>query len=108
MTNHQQMYPELQLFIDGEWLSKGSRNSEEVYNPATGEVLGVLPHATTADLDRALEAAQRGFRVWSAMLPEQRSAILRKAAEILRSKGEQVTSVASMESGKPIAQSRIE
>ncbi len=108
MASYEHLYPELQLFIDGEWISKGSRNSENVINPATGETIGVLPHATQADLDRALAAAERGFKVWSAMLPEKRSEILRKAADILRRNGEQVTRVATMESGKPIAQSRIE
>lgn len=108
MTSYQHLYPELQLFIAGEWVSAGSRKTEDVLNPATGEVLGKLPHATQEDLDRALEATEKGFKVWSSMLPEQRSAILRKAADILRANGEQVTRVASMESGKPLAQSRIE
>lgn len=108
MASYEHLYPELQLFIDGEWISRGERNSEDVLNPATGEVLGVLPHATQADLDRALAAAERGFKVWSAMLPEKRSEILRKAAEILNRNGEQITRVAAMESGKPLAQCRIE
>jgi len=103
-----QLYPELQLFIDGEWIGKGNRNSEAVLNPATGEVLGELPHATQADLDRALAAADRGFKVWSAFLPEKRSEILRKAADLLKQWGDRVTRVATMESGKPLAQSRIE
>jgi succinate-semialdehyde dehydrogenase/glutarate-semialdehyde dehydrogenase len=102
------LYPELQLFIDGEWLSRGNRKSEQVINPATGEVLGELPHATTADLDRALVAVARGFGIWSGFLPEKRSEILRKAADIMKQRGDQITRVASMESGKPIAQSRIE
>lgn len=108
MAPSDKLYPELQLFIDGEWISKGSRTSEQVLNPATGEVLGELPHATTADLDRALAAAERGFKVWSGYLPEKRSEILRKAAGILKQRGDQVTKVASMESGKPLVQSRIE
>ena len=108
MATTDKLYPELQLFIDGEWISKGSRESEQVINPATGEVLGDLPHATKEDLDRALAAAERGFKVWRKVLPEKRSEILRRAAEILKQRGDQVTKVASMESGKPIAQSRIE
>lgn len=108
MATTDKLYPELQLFIDGEWISKGSRKSEPVLNPATGAVLGELPHATTADLDRALAAAARGFKAWSSMLPEKRSDILRKAADLLKQRGDQVTKVATMESGKPIAQSRIE
>ncbi len=108
MSGTPNLYPELQLFIDGEWISKGDRKSELVLNPATGEVLGELPHATTADLDRALASSQKGFKAWSSMLPEKRSEILRKAADLLKQRGDQVTKVASMESGKVIAQSRIE
>lgn len=108
MATTDELYPELQLFIDGEWISKGSRNSEQVINPATGEILGDLPHATVEDLDRALVAAERGFKVWRRILPEKRSEILRRAAEILRQRTDQVTKVASMESGKPLLQSRIE
>ncbi len=104
----QSPYPELQLFIDGEWISRENRRSEQVINPATGEVLGDLPHATREDLDRALAAAEKGFRVWRAMLPEQRSQILRKGAEILASWGDQVCRIATMESGKVLAQTRIE
>jgi len=108
VASYEQLYPELQLFIDGEWISKGERSSENVLNPATGEVLGLLPHATPEDLNRALAAAERGFKVWSAMLPEKRSEILRMAAAIMQKNGEQITRVAAMESGKPLAQCRIE
>jgi succinate-semialdehyde dehydrogenase/glutarate-semialdehyde dehydrogenase len=79
-----------------------------VLNPTTGEVLGELPHATREDLDRALAAADRGFRTWRAFLPEKRSEILRKAASLMKERGDRITRVASMESGKPILQSRIE
>jgi len=102
------LYPPLQLFIDGAWLGVDGRRSEPVLNPATGEVLGELPHATPADLDRALAAAERGFAQWRSLLPEQRGDILRRAAGLLRADGERVARVASLESGKPLAQSRIE
>jgi len=108
MSTPQNLYPELQLFIGGEWISKGARQSESVLNPATGEVLGELPHATTADLDRALAAAEKGFKVWRSYMPEKRGEILRKAAALLNAHGDRITRVASMESGKAIAQSRIE
>ena len=55
-------YPNLQLFIDGEWKS---RDGQPVLNPADDSVLGTVPHATRADLDAALEAAEKGFKVWS-------------------------------------------
>jgi succinate-semialdehyde dehydrogenase / glutarate-semialdehyde dehydrogenase len=108
VSNPASLYPELQLFIDGEWLSKGTRNSESVINPATGEVLGELPHATTADLDRALASAEQGFKIWRSYMPEKRGEIIRKAADLLKARGDQITKVAAMESGKPIAQCRME
>src|SRR5690554_3099902 len=102
------VYPELALFIAGEMVTGGPRAGEEVLNPATGEVLGVLPHATPADLDRALTAAAEGFRVWRAFLPEERGRILRRAASLMRERVETFARTASLESGKPLAQSRIE
>ncbi len=108
MTESNTIYPPLQLFIDGEWISRGSRNCEPVLNPATGEVLGELPHATREDLDRALASSVKGFKTWRALLPEKRSEILRQAAALMKARGDQITTVASMESGKPLQQSRIE
>lgn len=47
------------LYIAGEWLGPEGRDTRAVLNPATGQPLGDLPLATTADMDRALEAAAR-------------------------------------------------
>ena len=51
----------LGLYIDGEWLSGGGRDTHRLLNPATGAGQADLPLATAADLDRALDAAERGF-----------------------------------------------
>lgn len=101
-------YPELSLFIDGEWLGAQGRAVQELVNPATEEVLGPLPHATAADLDRALEAAQRAWPEWRAMLPVQRAKILRKAADLMRARAEDIARLATMEMGKTLAETRIE
>ncbi|MBC7986557.1 MAG: aldehyde dehydrogenase family protein, partial [Sphingomonadaceae bacterium] len=53
-------YPSLHMLIDGERVAGGGRDSFPVVNPATGEKIADLPLATAADLDRALDAAQRG------------------------------------------------
>ena len=78
------MYTDLQLHIDGEWLNGSNRKSEEVINPANGKSLANLPHATKADLDRALDAAQKGLAVWRAMSPYDRAKIMRKTADLIR------------------------
>ena len=56
------MYGKLELYIDGQWLNGDGRKGEDVINPATEKPLGHLPHASTADLDRALEAADEGLQ----------------------------------------------
>ena len=62
------MYTDLGLFIDGQWLNGSGRKGEDVLNPATGKTLAHLPHASAADLDAALAAAEKGFAVWKSDL----------------------------------------
>src|SRR5258706_63057 len=77
-------YPELHLIIDGEKIPVGHRRVHSVVNPASGATLGALPLADAADLDRALAAAQRGFRLWRDAAPQQRAAVLAGAARGVR------------------------
>lgn len=101
-------FPPLFLFIDGEWLGAAGRKSQTSINPATEEELGELPHATPADLDRALAAAQRAWSGWRALLPVARGKILRKAADLLRARAEDIARIATLEMGKSIHETRIE
>jgi succinate-semialdehyde dehydrogenase/glutarate-semialdehyde dehydrogenase len=101
-------YPELFMHVDGEWLGTGDRRVHRVVNPATGQTLGELPLADAADLDRALDAADRGFKVWRATPAEERGRVLKKAADLLRERAERVATVATLEQGKTIHETRIE
>ncbi len=83
-------YPRIQLFIDGEWTDGSTGASEAVYNPATGAVLGTVPHASSEDLDRALAAAERGFKVWSSKTTDERGAILHRAAALIRERADSI------------------
>ncbi|MBZ0140112.1 MAG: NAD-dependent succinate-semialdehyde dehydrogenase [Pseudorhodoplanes sp.] len=102
------MYTDLQLFIDGEWLKGGGRKSEDVLNPVTEKPLAQLPHASTADLDHALEAARRGFATWRAMSAYDRCTIMRKAAGLMRERHDQISRVLVQEQGKVYAEARAE
>ena len=101
-------YPELHMIIDGEKVPVGHRRVHNVVNPATGAALGALPLADAADLDRALAAAQRGFRLWRDAAPAQRAAVLLGAARLLRERQEKIARIATLEEGKTLAESRIE
>ncbi|WP_374528920.1 NAD-dependent succinate-semialdehyde dehydrogenase [Novosphingobium sp.] len=101
-------YPALSMIIDGTRVSGGSRRTHAVINPATGEVLGELPLADAADLDRALETAQRGFEIWRDSTPQQRAAVLQGAARLMLERQEEIARIATMEQGKPLTESRLE
>jgi succinate-semialdehyde dehydrogenase / glutarate-semialdehyde dehydrogenase len=101
-------YTELSLLIGGEWVAEGGRDLLPVINPATEEVLGQVPLATAADLDRALAAARDAYPAWRAMPPNERGRILKRAADLLRERIDHIARIATMEEGKPLAETRIE
>jgi len=101
-------YTDLTLLIGGKWLGSEGRKTSSVINPATEEVIGQVPHATRADLDTALSAAQQGFKTWRAIFPDERGRILKRAAELLRERKEEIARLATTESGKVIHETRIE
>ena len=102
------MYADLHLVIDGERLAAQARPGEPVINPATGAVLAELPHATEADLDRALVAAARAFEGWRRTTPLERSRILRRGADLIRERLDAIALTMTLEQGKPLAESRAE
>ena len=101
-------YPSLHMLIDGERVTGGGRRTHAVVNPATGETLAELPLADAADLDRALETAQRGFRLWRKSTPQQRAAVLQGAARLMLERQEDLARIATMEQGKTLGEARIE
>jgi len=103
-----QQYPDLKLLIGGEWTPKDHREHEPVMNPATGECIGVLPHASKADLDRALDAAEQANPVWRGMSPQDRGKILKRAADLMRERVEHIARIATIEEGKNIHEARME
>ena len=101
-------YPSLHMMIDGEKVTGGGRNTFDVLNPATGEVIDALPMATAYDLDRALEAADKGFKLWRHSTPAQRAAVLNGAADLMIERRETIARIATMEQGKTLPETRIE
>jgi succinate-semialdehyde dehydrogenase/glutarate-semialdehyde dehydrogenase len=98
------MYESLSLYIDGEFIQGGGRAEQDVFDPANGSSLGKLPHATRADLDRALAAAQRAFETWRHVSPMEKSRILRKVAELSRERAQEIGRNITLDQGKPLAE----
>jgi succinate-semialdehyde dehydrogenase/glutarate-semialdehyde dehydrogenase len=103
------MYGELGLFIDGAWRKNGGGNKgEDVLNPATEKPLAHLPHASTSDLDEALESAKKGFAVWRATSAYDRCKIMHKAADLMRERHDAISKIMVLEQGKPYPEARGE
>src|SRR5215469_157966 len=101
-------YPELKLHIDGEWIGAGKRRTHAVVNPASGAVLGELPLADAADLERALHAADKGFRLWKRASADERSRVLKRAANLIRERVDHIARVGTLEEGKTLSETRLE
>jgi succinate-semialdehyde dehydrogenase/glutarate-semialdehyde dehydrogenase len=101
-------YPNVQLFIDGKWRPAASGRTMPVINPATEENVGTVAHADKSDLDEAVAAAEKGFRVWRAISSYDRSKVMRKAADLMRERAEMIATLMTTEQGKILAEAKIE
>jgi succinate-semialdehyde dehydrogenase / glutarate-semialdehyde dehydrogenase len=102
------MYPNVLLFIDGQWGPSAAGRTLPVVNPASGAQIGTVAHAEKADLDRALEAADKGFRKWRKVSAFDRYKIMRKAADLLRERADMIAPLMTQEQGKPLPEARAE
>tara|TARA_R110002020_G_scaffold136630_17_gene304810 strand:- start:25028 stop:26494 length:1467 start_codon:yes stop_codon:yes gene_type:complete len=99
-------YPDLNLYIGGAWRKTGQ--SLPVINPATEDVISEVPVARRQDLDDALEAAERGFRIWRATSPRVRAEVILRAAALMRERADEIAHSITLEHGKPLPQARME
>ena len=106
-TDHITIERSYGLFIDNEFRPARGRDTFEVINPATEEVLSRVAKATPADVDRAVGAARRAHAsVWSKLPGSERAKYLYRIARILQERSREFAVVETMNSGKPIKESR--
>jgi len=102
-------YPEqVLLHIDGKWKPAASGKKLPIINPASETRLGTLAHAEVADLDEALAAAEKGFKVWSKTPAFERYKLMRAAATLVRERADRIARIMTMEQGKPLAEAKGE
>ncbi|MFS0553858.1 aldehyde dehydrogenase [Brevibacillus sp. 179-C9.3 HS] len=94
---------EIKLFIDGEYVSSSVNKTFAVYNPATQEEIARVHEATEADVDRACQAARRAFEAgpWRTMTVKERCVKIRRMAEIILERKEELARLEAMDVGKP-------
>jgi acyl-CoA reductase-like NAD-dependent aldehyde dehydrogenase len=96
------MYPNSTLYINGAWTPSNSGQTLPVVNPASGQQIGTVAHADRTDLDRALEAARKGFNIWREVSAFERSKTMRKAATLMRERAEAIAPVVTLEQGQTL------
>jgi succinate-semialdehyde dehydrogenase / glutarate-semialdehyde dehydrogenase len=102
------MYTSLEHYIDGHWVKASGAKTQEVMNPATSKPIGELAHASKGDLDKALAAADKGFKTWRKVSAFERGKVLRKAADLVRTRADEIAKVLTQEQGKVFMEAKLE
>ncbi|WP_027897420.1 betaine-aldehyde dehydrogenase [Zestomonas thermotolerans] len=99
-------FEEQKLYIGGRYVDASGGATFETVNPANGEVLARVQRATKEDVDRAVASAIEGQKIWAAMTAMQRSRILRRAVDILRERNDELAELETLDTGKPLSETR--
>ncbi len=102
------MYSKFGQFIDGKWQPSSNKETYNVINPATEEIIGKASKASSVDVDKALKSAEKGFEVWKKVKPWERSKIIRKIADEVRKKSKEFAKWMTLETGKTLAEGEAE
>ena len=100
------VFKQQQLYIGGRRVDASSGETFLTINPANGEVLAEVQRASKHDVDHAVASAQQGQRIWAAQTAMQRSRVLRRAVEILRERNDELAEIETLDTGKPLSETR--
>ncbi len=93
-----------QLLVGGEWVGAASGERFDVTDPATGDVVGSMPNAGEADVRAAIDAAAAALEGWKATSALERGRVLRRAADLMRERRDEIALVMTSEQGKPLGE----
>ncbi|MCD4661343.1 aldehyde dehydrogenase family protein, partial [Agrobacterium sp.] len=99
--------PKASHFIDGDYVEDNTGTLFESIFPATGEVIARLHAATPAIVERAIASAKRAQKEWAAMSPMARGRILKRAADIMRERNDALSTLETLDTGKPIQEAIV-
>ena len=96
------------MFINGVWKDSVSGETSSVNNPATGEILGTVPHGGSEDTKKAIDAANTAFKTWSKTTANERSELLKNWFNLIVSEKENIAKIMTLEQGKPLHEAEAE
>lgn len=94
------------LYVDGKWVDSKDGKTFKAYCPANGEELATCANASKEDVDMAVDAAQKAFKTWKDVSPQDRAAVLLKIADLIDETTEKLAMVETLDNGKPIRETR--
>ncbi len=97
-----------QAYVAGEWVDADSGATFPVVDPATGETVAEVPRMGAAETRRAIEAAERALPAWSARTAKERARVLRRLADLMLERADDLAALLVSEQGKPLAEARVE
>jgi len=106
--NRQSAAKRYQMFTDGRWVGSHTGKVFEVRDPATGELIAIVPDGDAYDTNVAINAASKSFPIWSRLPANERAAILFKARDLMLERKEELARIVAIEEGKPIVEARVE
>lgn len=95
-------------YINGEWLSALGGETQSIFNPATGQLIGTVPMMGRQEARQAIAAANQALPAWRALPAKERSARLRAWFELMLEHREELARLMTIEQGKPLAEARNE
>ncbi len=98
------MYNKFGQFIDGKWQESSSKETYDVINPATEEIIGKASKANIADVKKALISSEKGLEVWKNTSPWERAKVIRKISELIRKNVDTLAKWLTLEVGKPLTE----
>ncbi|WP_170529596.1 betaine-aldehyde dehydrogenase [Ruegeria arenilitoris] len=99
--------PKASHFIDGEYVEDTAGTPIDVIYPATGEVIARLHSATPQIIEQALTSAKRAQKAWAAMTGTERGRVLRRAADIMRERNRELSTLETHDTGKPLQETLV-
>src|SRR5215471_8906297 len=97
-----------QLFINGEWVDSASKKKLAVENPATEETIAEVSSGGREDCKRAITAASEAMKSWMKLTPYDRAKVLKKTADLMRERADNLARTMTMEQGKPLQEAKGE
>lgn len=89
-------------YVDGRWIEAASGKTIDVTDPFTGGLIGTVPSLDAAQVQAAIDAAERAFPGWSRTLPRERGRVLRKLFDLVMAHRDDLARLITLENGKPL------